>query len=68
MSEVAVMKDAAAVDHKDCRAQKELEELEAHSESNQLSPLLCDFVRELLKQRLLRRVEFVRVIELSRRE
>ena len=44
------------------------EELEAHSESNQLSPLLCDFARELLKQRLLRRVEFVRVIELSRRE
>jgi hypothetical protein len=44
------------------------EELEAHGESNQVSLLLCDFARELLEQRLLLRVEFVRMIELSRRE
>jgi hypothetical protein len=44
------------------------EEPEPHGESNQLSLLLCDFARELLKQRLLLRVEFVRMIELSRRE
>ena len=44
------------------------EELEAHAESNQVNLLLRDFARELLKQRLLLRVEFVRMIELSRRE
>jgi len=44
------------------------EELEAHGESNQVNLLLRDFARELLKQRLLIRVEFVRMIELSRCE
>jgi hypothetical protein len=44
------------------------EELEAHGESNQVNLLLRDFARELLKQRLLLRVEFVRMIELSRWE
>jgi len=44
------------------------EELEAHGESNQVNLLLRDFARELLKQRLLLKVEFVRMIELSRRE
>jgi hypothetical protein len=44
------------------------EELEAHGELNQVNLLLRDFARELLKQRLLLRVEFVRMIELSRRE
>ena len=50
------------------RAQEELEELEAHGELKQVSLLLRDFARGLLKQRLLLRVEFVRMIELSRRE
>ena len=44
------------------------EELEARGESNQVNLLLRDFGRELLKQRLLLRVEFVRMIELSRWE
>jgi hypothetical protein len=77
MYEVAVMQDGAGVDQKASdaelialvrRAQEELEELEAHGELNQVSLLLRDFARELLKQRLLLRVEFVRMIELSRRE
>ncbi len=44
------------------------EELEAHGESNQVNLLLRDFARALLKQRLLLKVEFVRMIELSRRK
>ena len=71
------MQDGAGVDQKVSdaelialvrRAQEELEELEAHGELNQVSLLLRDFARELLKQRLLLRVEFVRMIELSRPE
>ena len=77
MYEVAVMQDEAGVDQQASdaelialvrRAQEELEELEAHGELNQVSLLLRDFARGLLKQRLLLRVEFVRMIELSRRE
>ena len=44
------------------------EEMEAHGELNELNLLLRDFARELLKQRLLLRVEFVRMMELSRPE
>jgi hypothetical protein len=77
MYEVAVMQDEAGVDQQASdaelialvrRAQEELEELEAHGELKQVSLLLRDFARGLLKQRLLLRVEFVRMIELSRRE
>jgi len=42
------------------------EEIEAHGELNELNLLLRDFTLELLKQRLLRRVEFVQMIESSR--
>ena len=38
-------------------------ELEAHGELNQVNLLLCDFARELLKQRLQLRVRFVRLVE-----
>ena len=74
MSEVAVMKDTAVVDHNASDAElfaivsRAQEELEAHGELNQVNLLLRDFARELLKQRLLLRVEFVRIIELSRPE
>jgi hypothetical protein len=40
------------------------EEIEARGELNELNLLLRDFARELLKQRLLLRVEFVRMMEL----
>ena len=43
-------------------------ELEAHGELNQVNLLLCDFARELLKQRLQLRVRFVRLVESSRPE
>ncbi len=74
MYEVAVMKDEAGVDQKASDAELialvrgAQEELEAHGELNAVNLLLRDFARELLKQRLLLRVEFVRMIELSRRE
>ena len=44
------------------------EELEARGELNQMNLLLRDFARELLKQRLLERVEFVLLMEFSRPE
>ena len=68
------MQDEAGVDQKASDAElialvrTAQEELEAHGELNQVNLLLRDFARELLKQRLLLRVEFVRMIELSRRE
>lgn len=68
------MKDTAAVVHKASDAElfavvrRAQEELEARGELNQVNLLLHDFARELLKQRLLKRVEFVRMIELSRPE
>jgi hypothetical protein len=40
---------------------KAQEEIEAHGELNALNLLLCDFATELLKQRLLLRVQFVRI-------
>jgi hypothetical protein len=72
MSEVAVMKDTAAVDYK--ASDSELiallrgaqEELEAHGELNQANLLLRDFAKELLRKRLCLRVRFARLIELSR--
>jgi hypothetical protein len=47
---------------------KAQEEIEAHGELNELNVLLRDFARELLKQRLLLRVQFVRMMESSRPE
>jgi hypothetical protein len=44
-------------------ARRAQEELEAQGELNQVNLLLRDFASELLKQRLLRRVEFVRMME-----
>ena len=41
------------------------EELEAHGELNQANLFLRDFARELLRNRLLLRVEFVRMMELN---
>ena len=69
------MNDTEAIDQKASDAElmalvgRLQEQLEAHGELNQVNLLLCDFARELLKQRLLRlRVKFVRLIELSRPE
>jgi hypothetical protein len=65
------MKVTAEVDHKVSDAELIAllrgvqEELEAHGELNQVSLLLRDFVRELLKQRLLLRVRFVRLMKPS---
>jgi hypothetical protein len=44
------------------------EEIRAHGELNELNLLLHDFARELLKQRLLRRVAFLRVMKSSHPE
>jgi hypothetical protein len=44
------------------------EEMEVRGELNQLNLLLRDFAREQLRQHLLRRVEFVQMIELHRQE
>jgi hypothetical protein len=49
-------------------ARRAQEELEVQGELNQVNLLLRDFATELLKRRLLGRVEFVRMIELSRSE
>ena len=65
------MKVTAEVDHKVSDAELiallrgAQEELEAHGELNQVNLLLRDFVRELLKQRLLLRVRFVRLMKPS---
>jgi hypothetical protein len=69
---VAVMQDKAAVDQNVSDAElivllrKTNEEIVAHGELNELNLLLHDFARELLKQRLLQRVEFVGMMELRR--
>jgi hypothetical protein len=42
------------------------EEIDAHSELNEVNLLLRDFARELLKKRLLKRVQFVEMMELGR--
>jgi hypothetical protein len=44
------------------------EEMEVRGELNQLNLLLRDFARELLRQHLLRRVEFVQMMESHRQE
>jgi len=72
ISEVAPMNHTAAVDQKISDAELiawlrvAQEEIAAHGDLNQVNLLLHDFARELLKQRLLLRVEFVRMIEMSR--
>ena len=68
------MQDEAGVDQKASDAElialvrRAQQELEAHGELNQMNLLLRDFARELLKQRLLERVEFVLLMEFSRPE
>jgi Las17-binding protein actin regulator len=68
----AVMKDKAEVDQRASDAElialvrSAQEEVEAHGELNEVNLLLRDFARELLKQRLLRRVKFVRMIDVNR--
>lgn len=42
------------------------EEIGAHAELNEVNLLLRDFARELLKKRLLMRVQFVQMMELGR--
>jgi hypothetical protein len=44
------------------------EEIEAHGEWNELNVLLSDLVAELIKRRVLSRVQFVGCMELSRPE
>ncbi len=44
------------------------EEIEAHGEWNELNVLLRDFAAELVKRRVLSRVQFVRSMELRRPE
>ena len=61
------MQDKSGIDQKEdaeliAIVRRAQEELEAHAELNQVNLLLRDFARELLKQRLLRRVEFVRMM------
>jgi hypothetical protein len=74
MYEVAVMQDEAGVDQKASEAElialvrRAQVELEAHGELNQVNLLSRDFAREVLEQRLLLRVEFVRMIGLSRQK
>jgi DNA-binding TFAR19-related protein (PDSD5 family) len=71
VTEVAVMKVTAEVDHKVSDAELIAllrgvqQELEAHGELNQVNLLLRDFARELLKQRLQLRVRFVRLMKPS---
>ena len=47
---------------------KAQEETEAHGELNELNSLLRDFAMELVKRRVLAKMQFVRLIELSRAE
>ena len=71
---MAVVQDEAGVDQKASDAElialvrRAQEELETHGEFNQVNLLLRDFARELLKQHLLERVEFVLLMEFSRPE
>jgi hypothetical protein len=44
------------------------EQIEAHGEWNELNVLLRDFAVELVKRRVLARVQFVGLMELSRPE
>ena len=41
-------------------------EIDAHAELNEVNLLLLDFARELLKKRLLIRVQFVQMMKLGR--
>jgi hypothetical protein len=66
------MQDQAGVDQKMSVAElialvrKIREEIEAHGELNELNLLLRDFTLNLLKKRLLQRVEFIQMMESSR--
>lgn len=66
------MQDKTGVDQKVSDAElivllrKVQEEIQGHSELNELNLLLHDFAKELLRQRLLLRVEFVQMMRLSR--
>ncbi len=68
------MEDKAGVDGKTSDAElialvrKTQDGIEAHAELNKVNLLLRDFAKELLKQRLFIKVEFVRMLELSRPE
>jgi hypothetical protein len=65
---VAVMQDEAVIDPRASDAElilmlrKTQKEIDTHGESNEMNLLLHDFVRELLKQHLLRRVQFLRMM------
>jgi hypothetical protein len=65
---VASMQDTAVVDQRASDAElililrKTQKEIETNGESNEMNLLLHDFVRELLKQHLLRRVQFLRMM------
>jgi len=65
------MRDQVGVDQKISIAEliasvrKIQEEIARHGELNELNLLLCDFMIELLRQRLLLRVEFVQMMESS---
>jgi hypothetical protein len=66
------MQEMVGVDQKASDAElmtllrKVQEEIDAHGELNEVNLLLRDFARELLKKRLLMRVQFVQMMELSR--
>jgi hypothetical protein len=70
--EDAAMQEMVGADQKASDAElmtllrKVQEEIDAHGELNEMNLLLRDFARELLKKRLLMRVQFVQMMELGR--
>jgi hypothetical protein len=70
--EEAAMQEMVGADQKASDAElmtllrKVQEEIDAHGELNEMNLLLRDFARELLKKRLLMRVQFVQMMELGR--
>jgi hypothetical protein len=72
VQEVVILGDRAGVNQKTSIAEliasmrKIEEEIAAHGELNEPNLLLRDFAMELLKQKLLLRVEFVQMMESSR--
>jgi hypothetical protein len=71
-NEEAAMQETVGVDQKASDAElitllrRAQEEIDAHGELNEVNLLLRDFARELLKKRLLIRVQFVQMMELGR--
>lgn len=62
------MQDRLGVDQKDLSGlialvRETQGKIEAHGEVNELNVILLDFARELLKRRVLARVEFVRLMK-----